>query len=104
MHRHAGDVPQAGDGQQVRRGNCYVTSEALYHLLGGKAAGWTPQRMHWEGDTHCFLRHSSGLTLDATAAQFDAIPDYTQARGGGFLTAEPSRRAATLMDRLLYQP
>lgn len=23
----------------MKRGNCYVTSEALYHLLGGRAAG-----------------------------------------------------------------
>jgi len=30
-------------------GHCYVASEALYHRLGGKAAGWTPQSIRHEG-------------------------------------------------------
>lgn len=41
---------------RARRGNCYVTSEALYHLLGGKAAGWTPHSLKHEGH-HDVARH-----------------------------------------------
>lgn len=34
----------------MRRGNCYYASEALYHILGGKAKGWTPT-LAAQGDT-----------------------------------------------------
>lgn len=86
-----------------QRGNCYVTSEAVYHLLGGKASGWKPMRMRHEGDTHWFLKHSKGLILDVTSHQFKTQPDYTKARGAGFLTREPSKRARELMKTLLWQ-
>jgi hypothetical protein len=85
-----------------RRGNCYVTSEALYHLLGGRAAGWKPMTMRWEGDSHWFLKHDSGVILDATASQFSATPDYTLARGCGFLTAAPSKRASEMMGHMVW--
>jgi len=86
----------------VTRGNCYVTSEALYHLLGGKEAGWTPMNLRHEGDSHWFLRHSSGLMLDPTSPQFATPPDYSKARGRGFLTRRPSKRAQQLMARLVW--
>lgn len=87
-----------------RRGNCYVASEALFHLLGGKRAGWKPMSMSCNGDTHWFLKHASGLIVDPTAKQFGAmVPVYSRARGRGFLTAEPSARAKALMDRIVWQ-
>ncbi len=85
------------------RGNCYVTSEALYHLLGGKAAGWKPMYMRTETDTHWFLKHESGMILDATASQFAKPIDYSKARGKGFLTKYPSARAMELMYRMIWQ-
>jgi hypothetical protein len=87
----------------LARGNCYVTSEALYHLLGGKAAGWKPCTVHHGGEVHWYLRHESGMVLDATAQQFDDPPDYTQGRGRGFLTKQPSKRARELIERMLWQ-
>ena len=86
-----------------QNGNCYATSEALYHLLGGKAAGWTPMTMKMNGGSHWFLRHASGIILDATAAQFRGqhVP-YETARGKGFLTKNPSRRARLLMRDLVF--
>lgn len=86
-----------------KRGNCYITCEALYHLLGGKKAGWKPMRLRHEGDTHWYLQHSSGLTLDPTVSQFKKSPDYSKARGGGFLTKHPSKRAVDLMKVLVWQ-
>ncbi len=86
-----------------RRGNCYVTCEALYHLLGGKAAGWKPMVMRVHGDTHWFLKHSTGMILDPTVSQFKYLPVYSLARGSGFLTKGPSRRAKALMDRMVWQ-
>ena len=85
------------------RGNCYVTCEALYHLLGGKQAGYKPMSMRHEGDTHWFLKHETGIVLDPTVSQFKTKPDYTKAVGRGFLTKEPSARAHKLMDQLVYQ-
>ncbi len=90
----------------MKRGNCYVASEALYHLLGGKAAGWTPMQMRHEGDTHWFLRHKTGLVVDVARKQFEVPPsiiDYASARGRGFLTKRPSRRARDLMAKLVWQ-
>ena len=87
-----------------KRGNCYVTSEALYHLVGGKNAGWTPMVMQTDTGTHWFLKHSSGLILDATVKQFGRrVPDYHRGRGTGFLTKQPSKRAKELMERMLWQ-
>ena len=85
------------------RGNCYVTSEALFHLLGGRAAGWKPMNVRHEGDSHWFLRHESGLLLDATASQFATSPPYAEAVGRGFLTRQPSKRASVLMTALVWQ-
>lgn len=85
------------------RGNCYVTSEALYHLLGGKRAGWVPMRVPYEGDMHWFLFNiHTGQRLDATVRQFKTPPPYHLAVGCGFLTKKPSRRAVSLMKRMLW--
>jgi len=95
-----------------RRGNCYVTCEALYHLLGGAGSGWTPATLRHEGDVHWFLRRErpmfngiggGWLVLDPTAQQFTETPPYHLARGRGFLTREPSKRAREMMERMLWQ-
>lgn len=84
-------------------GNCYTTSEALYYLLGGKAAGWKPMTMKVNGASHWFLKHETGVILDATAAQFKGMHlDYTKARGRSFLTKKPSVRARRLMRTLVF--
>lgn len=85
------------------KGNCYVTSEALYYLLGGKRAGWKPMHMKHEGDSHWFLKHRSGLILDPTVRQFKTQPDYNKARGRGFLTKNPSYAATKMIQAMLYQ-
>lgn len=87
----------------LKRGNCYITSEALYHLLGGKRAGWTPIRSRVGNDTHWALRHKSGFILDATVRQFKRRPKYDGFQGSGFLTKHPSKRARNLMEIILWQ-
>lgn len=87
----------------MKRGNCYVTSEAIFHLLGGRKAGWKAMVMRTSSDTHWFLKHDSGMVLDATASQFKQTPDYRKARGTGFLTRYPSMRAKELMERMVWQ-
>jgi hypothetical protein len=85
------------------KGNCYVTSEALYHLLGGKKAGWKPMCISMQPDNHWFLKHESGMILDATASQFKQLPNYNKAIGRGFMTKQPSKRAQALMKTLVWQ-
>lgn len=90
------------------RGNCYVTCEALYHLLGGKGSYIIPHRVKHEGDTHWYLvidhpNFSKPVILDPTVWQFKTTPPYDKGRGSGFLTKKPSKRARELMKRMLWQ-
>jgi len=94
--------------KESRRGNCYAASEALYHILGGKKAGWKPMRFRMTGpdkkmDTHWFLKHTSGMILDPSVLQFSGTPDYTKGVGSGFLTTRPSKRARKLITELTWQ-
>lgn len=79
-------------------GHCYIVSELLYHALGGKDAGWTPQTLRHEDSPHWFLRHTDGTILDPTADQFRTPVPYEKARGIGFLTKQPSKRCQRLAE------
>ena len=81
-------------------GHCYVASEALYHLLGGKQAGWKPMYVKHEGFSHWFLMNDKGDILDATIEQFKTPVPIEKAKGKGFLTKGPSRRAQIVINRV----
>jgi hypothetical protein len=94
-------------------GHCSVATEALYFMLGGKAAGYTPMNVRHpvkgnaRGVSHWYLRTPDNRYLDPTADQFDTPVDYASGRGRGFPTPRqghaeppPSKRAATLLQRL----
>jgi len=83
--------------------HCYVASEALYHLIGGKGAGFKPMNIKHEGASHWFLRGPGGIIIDLTVDQFITIPNYSTARGRGFMTRGPSKRATILMGRVCRQ-
>ncbi len=89
----------------VQRGNCYYASEALYHILGGKKAGWTPMYMNTRATgRHWFLKHKTGLILDPTKEQFYGVePDYTKAKGCGFLTRKPSKEGAAMIEKITWR-
>lgn len=92
--------PYRGDPNPLT-GHCYVASEAAYHVLGGKDAGWKPMFVRHEGAPHWFLRNErSGQDLDITAGQFRTTPDYAAAKGKGFLTRDPSKRALSVIERM----
>jgi|HubBroStandDraft_6_1064221.scaffolds.fasta_scaffold387407_3 hypothetical protein len=101
----------AGEGSismAKRRGNCYVTCESLFHLLGGKAAGYVPHTLRHEGAVHWYLVQYPGdfyaeAIIDPTVSQFKTPPDYSKGRGRGFLTKKPSKRAQKLMQILVWQ-
>ena len=84
-------------------GHCYAASEALYHLLGGKSAGLTPQVGRDENGTHWWLKDKSGKILDPTAGQFTIKgkkPPYENGKSCGFLTKNPSKRAQKIIDKI----
>lgn len=81
------------------KGHCYVASEAAYHLLGGKEAGLKPMNIKHEGVQHWFLMGPDGI-IDLTADQFETPVPYARARGRGFLTSQPSKRAQIVIDRV----
>ena len=82
-------------------GSCYCASEAVFHMLGGHNSGWVPQNVRHEGDQHWYLKHKhTGEILDPTAGQFHTPVPYEKGRGRGFLTHDPSKRAAELISRV----
>lgn len=87
------------------RGNCYVATEALWHILGGPAGPWQVMRVPLAGDTHWFLQHRYfGTILDPSRRQFHGTtPAYHKAVGAGFLTKKPSKRARAMMSLLTWQ-
>lgn len=88
------------------RGNCYVLSEALYRTLTINGDySWKPMHMKHEGESHWFLQNKeNGAILDLTVGQFMTKPDYSKARGKGFLSGHStSKKAAKLMYTMLWQ-
>lgn len=84
------------------KGDCYPAAEAIYHMMGGKAAGLTPMRIVHEGIPHWYLRWACGdktFYIDPTSTQFETPVPYEQGKGCGFLTKKPSKRASAIMER-----
>jgi hypothetical protein len=66
-------------------GKCYVASEVLYYLCGGKESGFKPVQGSWKGYSHWWLEHKeTGEIVDLTAGQFDFKWPYENGRGRGF--------------------
>lgn len=87
-------------------GHCYAASEALYHLLGGKEKGYTPQVGKSANGTHWWLEDKNENILDPTAEQFyykGNKPPYETGRGNGFLTKFPSKRAQKIIEEIKYK-
>lgn len=81
-------------------GHCYVASEALWHVLGGMQSEWRPEVLDAGTCKHWYLRSKrTRLVLDVTGDQFETQPPYENGRGCGFLTKQPSKRAAELIKR-----
>lgn len=92
--------PKYQGNENPMAGHCYVASEALYHLLGGKSAGYTPYFIRHEGEPHWFLKGPTGV-LDITSEQFKSPVPYDQAIAKGFLTSQPSARAQSVINAVV---
>jgi hypothetical protein len=97
--------PEWRGGLTPTAGHCYAASEALFHALGKQEAGWKSLSMKVGEATHwCLLHVESGVLLDPTWDQFGKIAPYEQAKGTGFLTRAPSKRAQEMMRRAGWSP
>jgi hypothetical protein len=83
-------------------GYCYVVSEFVFHYLA--PPGCKVMRLYVpETDIkHWFIQWPDETIVDLTMDQFDNVPDYSKAKGAGFLTKEPSKRAKVLAELLGY--
>lgn len=89
-------------GENPMKGHCYVASEAAYHMLGGKEAGYTPMNIKHEGDSHWYLKHTGEKGtryIDITESQFNSPVPHAEGKGKGFLTKNPSKRAKDVIDK-----
>ena len=96
-------------------GHCYVATETLYYLLGGKDSGYTPKRAKDDlGNNHYFLQDEAGNIIDVTENQYldrNVKPPYDNitASGDGVFqlrykngkpTAAVSQRTQKLLDKI----
>ena len=86
-------------------GFCYIATEALFHMLGGKDNGYKPVCGKLLGGTHWWLINKSGIILDPTQDQLWCIPEqmYDTGCGCGFQNGyeKPSKRATKLIELTL---
>jgi hypothetical protein len=95
--------PEYRGSDRPYAGHCYVASEAYWHLRG-RSHGYIPHRIKHEGSTHWYLmRRNTGEVIDLTAEQFETSVPYSEGVGCGFLTSKPSKRAQTVIDRVLLR-
>lgn len=95
-------------------GHCYVASEALYHLLGGKAKGYRSvnlsKQLAPEFGPHWWVESAGGEVIDVTAEQFDKPVPYGLGSykawitslpkpPGGWREVPPSKAAIAVMQR-----
>ena len=85
-------------------GHCYAASEALFHMLGGKKAGYASYHVNVDGESHWLIKTGNAV-LDPTAGQFAGMQfaDLTiqiVSSPCGFLTKQPSTRAAEIIRRV----
>ncbi len=81
-------------------GHCYVASESVYWLCGGRDSGMTVKRVKMGDAWHWYLLDEDGTVVDPTAGQFDVEVPYGDGVSTGFLTGRPSKRARIVMDRV----
>ena len=84
-------------------GHCYAASEALWHALGGMNSPWRPMVGRDNKGTHWWLENTeTGERVDPTGEQYSSLgeePPYAAGKRVGFLTKNPSKRAAQIMTR-----
>ena len=87
-------------GKPPACGHCYVASEAIWHLLGGRGSELTPKAVRHEGVVHWWLEDGEGHVIDVAARGcFDQAVPRPRGRRRAFLTEQPSQRAQEVLQR-----
>ena len=90
-------------GAHPLTGHCYVASEAFFHAAKDLDLDLYPETFRVGGQVHWRLRSRKfpDLIIDLTEDQFIGRGrfDTTKARGRGFLTKKPSKRAVEMLKR-----
>ena len=79
-------------------GACYITSEAVYHLIKDKYP-LQVKRHKMQDVTHWWLETGNEI-IDPTAEQFDFEYPYHLGKNSAFLTVVPSKRCEILLTRI----
>lgn len=85
-------------------GHCYHAAEAYYHAKGGYEE--CPLSIHClshESGTHWFLRDGTTV-IDLTVANVTPDLPYLEPPARGFMSRQPSNRAAQILDALPTDP
>lgn len=93
-------APQWQDRPGRIEGQCYVASEAAWHILGGSKSNWSPMYLRHHGEPHWYLQDTTGRIIDLVADKMKGKINYNKGRRSAFLTKKPSKRAVILMGRL----
>jgi hypothetical protein len=84
-------------------GHCYIATEAIFHILGGKEYYQPYVARDDDNITHWWLIHKiTGDKVDVTQEQYTSIglePPYKKGKKATFLTSYPSKRAVIVIER-----
>lgn len=83
--------------------HCYVASEAYYHLSNENlkpVQKWVQIDQEHEVSHWWLENKDTGEIIDLTADQFGFTVEYSEGRGRGFLSKEPSRAAKVVIKRI----
>lgn len=87
-------------------GHCYLASETLFHLTGGKDVWSVRNARDSDNIVHWWLIYKqTGDIIDLTKRQytdFNIIPPYKKGKSGFFLTKKPSKRCLQLINKIFF--
>lgn len=87
-------------------GHCYLASETLFHLTGGKDVWLVRNARDSDNIVHWWLiNKESNDIVDLTKRQytdFNIKPPYENGKPGFFLTKKPSKRCLQLINKIFF--
>jgi hypothetical protein len=84
-------------------GQCYVASEAFYHLMKVfNLPFYVPMHIKHENQSHWFIKDIfANKLIDLTSNQFKTTIPYSKAKFIGFMTKRPSARTRKVLKRII---
>jgi len=87
------------------RGKCYISSEAVFFKFKNDDVSLKAMNMIHEGESHWFLSSDQHGVIDLTVMQYEVTPDYSLAKGKGFLPTKAgiSKRSLIFHKRVMAE-